>query len=363
MSVQATNKQSAKLSAQDILTARANNPKMRERDFAQSLGISEAEYIDAHCGQSEASMVAQRIRADVDTLLAGIGAVGEVMALTRNDSAVHEKIGTYEKTVPGKHAAMVLGKLIDLRMFPRNFVHGFAVEKRDGDDVRRSLQFFDKSGEAVHKIHLRPASDLAAYQQLVNALRAEDQASELLIEPQAAAAAKADLTSVDSEAFRQRWGALTDVHEFIGLLRDFGVDRHQAVALAGADFAWQLDGSSLDAMIRHAVQEKLPIMCFVANRGCIQIHTGPIEAIKMMGPWLNVLDPTFHLHLRMDHIEEVWAVRKPTKDGHVTSMEAYNASGEMIIQFFGERHEGQPEREDWRLIVENLPRMAQSTAA
>jgi putative hemin transport protein len=35
----------------------------------------------------------------------------------------------------------------------------------------------------------------------------------------------------------------------------------------------------------------------------------------------------------------------------------------MIIQFFGVRKEGSPEREDWRRLVGNLPRMPQSTAA
>ena len=50
---------------------------------------------------------------------------------------------------------MVLGEHIDLRIFPKVWAHGFAVEKRDGADIRRSLQFFDASGEAVHKVHLR----------------------------------------------------------------------------------------------------------------------------------------------------------------------------------------------------------------
>ncbi len=153
------------------------------------------------------------------------------------------------------------------------------------------------------------------------------------------------------------------MHQFVGLLKDFGVDRHQAVSLAGRDFAWRVDRSSVEAMMNHAVQEQLPIMCFVGSCGCIQIHTGRIREIKMMGPWLNVLDPTFHMHLRTDHIADVWVVRKPTSDGHVTSLEAYDARGELIVQFFGERHEGETELADWRMIVENLPRLPQSTAA
>jgi putative hemin transport protein len=53
----------------------------------------------------------------------------------------------------------------------------------------------------------------------------------------------------------------------------------------------------------------------------------------------------------------VWAVRKPTNDGHVTSLEAYGTEGDMIVQFFGKRHEGSIEREDWRRLVESLPRL------
>ena len=116
-----------------------------------------------------------RIDPRVNTLLAGLGAVGEVMALTRNESAVHEKIGVYDKVVTGNHNAMVLGSDIDLRIFPKIWAHGFAVEKRDGDAIRRSLQFFDERGDAVHKVHLRDASNLYAYQKLVASLDAADQ--------------------------------------------------------------------------------------------------------------------------------------------------------------------------------------------
>jgi putative hemin transport protein len=87
-----------------------------------------------------------------------------------------------------------------------------------------------------------------------------------------------------------------------------------------------------------------------------------VKNIQPMGPWLNVMDPTFHMHLRMDHIAECWVVRKPTVDGHVTSLEAYDASGEMIIQFFGKRQEGSDERAEWRKIIENLPRAASVAA-
>jgi len=345
--------QRVKPTPHEIRRARADNPKARERDLATQLGISEAELVAAHCGDEVV-----RVEPRVNDLLTGLEAVGEVMALTRNESAVHEKIGVYDKVVTGNNNAMVLGEHIDLRIFPKVWAHGFAVERRDGDEIRRSLQFFDAAGEAVHKVHLKPASNLYAYQKLVASLESTNQ------EPVVAISATgldvetgAPDATADALDLRDRWSRLTDVHQFFGMLKTLKLSRRQAVRMVGQDYAWLLDRDAVAAMFHHAAGEAMPIMCFVGNRGCIQIHSGPVKSIKPMGPWINVLDETFHLHLRTDHIDEVWAVRKPTKDGHVTSLEVYDAKGEMIIQFFGKRHEGEIERADWRSLAENLPRI------
>ena len=177
--------QRVKPTPHDIRRARIDNPKMRERDLAASLGITEADLVAAHCGEG-----VRRVEPRVNDLLTGLEAVGEVMALTRNESAVHEKIGIYDKVVTGDNNALVLGEQIDLRIFPKAWAHGFAVEKRDGDEIRRSLQFFDARGEAVHKVHLRPISNLYAYQKLVASLETVDQQpSVALVEDDAAQAA------------------------------------------------------------------------------------------------------------------------------------------------------------------------------
>lgn len=331
---------------------------MRERDLAAELGISEAELVAAHCGDGVV-----RIEPRANDLLTGLEAVGEVMALTRNESAVHEKIGVYDKVVTGQHTAMVLGADIDLRIFPAVWAHGFAVEKRDGDEIRRSLQFFDAAGDAVHKVHLRPSSNLYAYQKLVDLLESVDQTPGLSLDGVDDDEASEGERSASADELRERWSKLTDVHEFHGMLRQLKLGRQQAVRMIGQDYAWILGAEAVPAMFDRAVAAAMPIMCFVGNRGCIQIHSGPVQTVKPMGPWLNVLDETFHLHLRLDHITETWAVRKPTKDGHVTSVEAYDAKGELIIQFFGKRHEGEVERADWRELAESLPRLANPAAA
>ncbi|RFB89879.1 hemin-degrading factor [Rhizobium leguminosarum bv. trifolii] len=339
----------------EIRAFRAENPKLRERDIAAQLKISEAALVAAETGIS-----VTRIDGSALKFLERVASLGEVMALSRNESAVHEKIGIFENIKSGVQAAIVLGENIDLRIFPSRWEHGFAVSKADGDQVRLSLQYFDKAGNAVHKVHLRPNSNVEAYHAMVAALRLEDQSQDFV---EAATANIVDETAdVSRDELRDNWSRLTDTHEFFGMLKRLKIGRQAAVRSVGDDYAWKLDNSATAEMMHASVKSGLPIMCFVANDGIVQIHSGPIFNVQAMGPWINIMDPTFHLHLRQDHIAETWAVRKLTKDGHVTSLEAYNTQGEMIIQFFGKRKEGSDERPEWREIMENLPRAASVAA-
>lgn len=330
---------------------------MRERDFARIHAISEADLVAAEVGRT-----AIRLKPDLTLLLNGLTAVGEVMALTRNESAVHEKIGPYEKAVIGPMASMVLGEQIDLRIFPSKWAFGFAVEKSGEDGaIRRSLQFFDAQGQAVHKVHARPASNLEAWSLLVSNLRHAEQVDTIVTTPLSPVPALGDAADVAS--LRDKWQAMTDTHQFFGLLQKLNLHRLNALEMVGEDLAWQLDFNAVEQMFIAVAGTDLPIMAFVGNHGCIQIHAGPVTNIKPMGPWINVMDDTFHLHLRLDHIASVWAVRKPTSDGHVTSVEVYDGNRELIIQFFGKRQEGTDERTDWRTAVEQLPLHNQSNAA
>lgn len=343
-------------SPHEIRSFRSANPTLRERDLAAQLDISEAALVAAECG-----LTATRIDGNANTFLSRAAELGSVLALTRNESAVHEKDGVYDNVTPGKFATLVLGGAIDLRVFPSAWAHGFAVTKTDGDTVRRSFQFFDCEGMAVHKVHLRAHSNVDAFVRITDDLALEDQSQTFV--PTARPVKIEEISETDVAALRDNWSRMTDTHEFFGMLKKLKVNRQEAVRRVGEDYAWQLDNQAAEAMLNASAAGGLPIMCFVGNPGMIQIHSGPVQTIKAMGPWLNVMDDDFHLHLRMDHIAETWAVRKPTKDGHVTSVEIYDAKGEMIIQFFGKRHEGNREQDAWRGIVENLNRFNSTVAA
>jgi putative hemin transport protein len=59
----------------------------------------------------------------------------------------------------------------------------------------------------------------------------------------------------------------------------------------------------------------------------------------------------------MDGIAASWIVRKPSRDGIVTSLEIFDSEGRQIAWLFGQRKPGEPELSAWRQIVDRLPRM------
>jgi putative hemin transport protein len=139
------------------------------------------------------------------------------------------------------------------------------------------------------------------------------------------------------------------------MLKTFKVTRTQALRLAPSDFfAKKMSNGVLRQALNLAAADGTSIMVFVGNPGIIQIHTGPVKNIVDHGPWINVLDPAFNLHLKEGAVTESWVVRKPTVDGIVTSLELFNERKELICTLFGERKPGIPELEAWRAIVEQL---------
>jgi putative hemin transport protein len=164
--------------------------------------------------------------------------------------------------------------------------------------------------------------------------------------------------AVDAAALREGWRALRDPHDFFALLRKHQVTRTQALRLAGAEFARRVADASMGRVLDAAAASGLPIMVFVGSPGVVQIHTGPVRTVKRMGPWLNVLDEDFNLHLREDHVAESWVVKKPTPEGPVTSLELYDARGGQIAQVFGKRKPGIPELAEWRALADGLEGVA-----
>lgn len=323
-----------------------DNPRMRIRNAAAELGVSEAELLITNIGEGVTILAPQfaGILTDVEVL-------GKVMALTRNNECVHERKGIYKNAdFSSPHAQLFVGEDIDLRIFLSHWKYAFAVI--DGD--KRSLQFFGKDGLALHKIYLTKDSNVAAYDALVEKYRSEDQFQNFIFDKIEGKTKEIKDAEVDQQAFQQAWSQLKDTHDFFSMTRKFGVSRTQALRLASKEFVTKISKDKVEILLQEASKKSLPIMVFVGNRGIIQIHTGEVKNIVWHNNWINVLDPDFNLHLDNSEIAEVYVVKKPTVDGLVHAVEVFNKNGDFIVQFFGKRKPGIPELDGWKTLVEQL---------
>jgi putative hemin transport protein len=329
----------------------SQNPRSRQRDIARELLTSEAALIDEQCG-----VQSLRLRTEFAPLIESLPKLGYIMTLMRNDCAVHERKGVYQNVHINGAMGLVIAddKKIDLRLFLSQWKYGYAVREKLGSGERYSLQFFNEAGIAIQKIFLQKESDLQQYQSLVEHYVHEDQVGQIIFKSTIIVKKNTDDAEVDQKKLFEDWKAMTNVHQFIEILKRHNVDRQQAFRLVGCDYAEEFSTKKMELVLEQIAERKIPMMCFVGNQGGIQIHSGVINKVKAMGSWLNILDPEFNLHLLETGVAAAWLVRKPTVDGIITALELYDADDRQVAQFFGERKEGQPENTHWQRLAESV---------
>lgn len=327
---------------------REQNPKVRIRDAAKQLQVTEGMLVSAFVSDGVTVL-----KPDFRALMQRMPELGRVMVLTRNESCVIERKGVFEDVrTDSQHVGLVLGVDIELRMFFSQWVHGFALSDKESAGFKCSIQVFDAQGNAVIKIYPVAETNMEAWDMLVADFASPEQDQEMVVKPSPEAPVYA--ASVDEDAFLSDWAALQDTHDFFPMLKKYNIHRHHALQIAEGRFTRRIENTAVKTLLEQAAATGLEIMVFVGNRGNIEIHAGPVQKIVEIPGWINVMDPAFNLHLRSDDVVTSWVVEKPSADGVVTSVEVFDGAGEMIAQFFGKRKPGIPELEKWRELCKGL---------
>ncbi|WP_224257823.1 ChuX/HutX family heme-like substrate-binding protein, partial [Klebsiella oxytoca] len=221
---------------QRYLTTKAQSSAKYARDIAAEMGISEAELTEARQGYD-----AVRLQNDARAILTALEAVGETKCICRNEYAVHEQVGEFTHQHLSGHAGLVLNpRALDLRLFLSQWASAFRLN----DNGRQSIQFFDPHGDALLKVYTTENTDMAAWDALIVA-QTQQSPAPLAIRP-ADPLKFAD--SADGEALENEWRAMTDVHQFFGLLRKYNLSRQQAFRLVSDDLACRIDNQTLPGL-------------------------------------------------------------------------------------------------------------------
>ena len=326
-------------------------PKLRIRDAAAKLGVSEAELLATGIGENVI-----RLSQDFAAQVQAFPKLGKVMALTRNEGCVLEHKGPFQKIeIHGEapnQIATVIGP-IEQRVFFRAWIFGFAVSNDTPAGVQNSFQYFDAAGEAVMKVFLQEGANLEAAEGLVANHTHQDQGGKIEVKAyeNQTFASKDEL---DMAGFTADWENMKDTHDFFGMLRKYKLNRLNAVEWIADNWAYEVDRLSARKVLEVAAETQLPIMIFAGNRGNIQIHQGKVRTIRQLGDWLNVLDPDFNMHLNENEVNRAFVVHKNTTEGLVSALELFDSKGEMVAQFFGLRKPGIPQKSEWKALLDSL---------
>lgn len=318
---------------------RAEQPTLRIRDAARVLNVSELALALLEPGT-------ELLVHQPHVLLANLHKVGKIMALTRNEAAVHEVRGKCGALQGGAKMGLMLGA-IDTRLFFSRWAYTLYIDQGE----RQSIQFFDASGDALHKVFTTADTSLEAWQVLVNDHRS---AFPLSFETHARPRPEPVADSTDVALLRQEWRAITDVHQFMALLKRHNISRLRAFELAGDEFAKQADVNKLVSLFEAIRDSGQEIMIFCHNRGLVQIYSGPLHKLVAMGDWYNVLDPEFNLHLNLPLVSQVWTSVRPSADGDIHCVDLFDANGEPLLQIFSRRTEGQAEPAFWQPLIQTV---------
>lgn len=337
-------------------------PNIKAVDAALELNITEAELIAAQVGEG----VTKLDESQFENILKGFKKLKHVMALTRNEQVISEISGCYEKIYCSerndvKTAVAINPGGIDLRLFLSKWHSVFAVHN---NTKHSSIQFFDKYGVAVHKVFTTEQTDLTAFTQLVSKFKAKQQQTQLIVAaPDIAINEYKPLVEIDIQGFRQGWQSLQDIHQFPALLTEFGLSRTQGLEIAGEQWAQEVSPECLTDIFATVSEQQNELMVFVNNHAAVQIFSGKLTNLKQVGPWYNILDDDFNLHVKNQQFSRAFVVKKPTDNGatEVHSIEFFDALGNTVLTLFGRRTEGKVQSAQWIELCNGLRK--QSLAA
>lgn len=155
---------------------------------------------------------------------------------------MHEQVGQFTHQHLSGHAGLVLNpRALDLRLFLSQWASAFHLN----DNGRQSIQFFDHHGDALLKVYATTQTDMAARETLIAEYRVAAPAPLTLrpLEPVKYA------DTADGAATENDWRAMTDVHQFFGLLRKYQLSRQQAFRLVSDDLACRVDRHALPSLL------------------------------------------------------------------------------------------------------------------
>jgi len=310
---------------------RRRRPEVSPYEAARCLRLSEAEIVAALASGGGGVP----LRCESDPILAAIGALKPVTAITRNRYAVLESSN---------------GFVCEPR--PSTWRFAFALRTSTPEGDRCSIQLFGADGAAVHAVFTKRGSDLRMFDELVALLAPSPLSWAPPVIEMIDRGARLK-SRVDIERFRDAVALAQDEREFADLLESTAGTRERGLSLAGIDVARRVGPNAHRRAIAQAIEHGLQLTCTVVNRGMVHTLTMNVPRPLVTPPWYELFGKNQALHLDESGIASAWVVRIPVVTGSVDTLELFDRQGALVLQLRGSLP-GQPRSHTWAELLSSL---------
>ena len=329
--------------------------KLRHREIANFLQISEAELIDVHVGVTKFDVLrssphvarAIRLKHDWQALLEHCHHFELLTSVTRNQSVVMEQVESYEHIAIESGRWVVHGKNLQLRFSPQFLGYVYLFEESGASQVQKSIQFFDETGQGVHKAYLLPESQHLVFELMARRFAQSRQSPGISIQeasPLFEPIGKNEI-HLDVANFIERWRTLHSFDQMIELLESCHVTAAESFEAIGAPQAQEVSFETVKYLLESAAYLELPLEISVSNESVSMTSRRVIHRITETNGWLSVLDPGFSLRIHGVDDLRVWLVQPG-------SIEILGGAGESLLSVRCACSSESPGLAEWRRLFE-----------
>ena len=305
--------------------------KLRHKEIARFLGITEAELIDAHVGVSKLDVIksspqlarAVRLKKHWIKLMPMVQRLGYVISLARNTSAVHEVIGSYQHTYLENAVHKIVSDHLQLQLKSQSWEFVYLFEESKSNTVERSIQFFDELGRPVYKIFLLSDSHHWYFDEIAKRCGDTSQEPGIMIHDR-------EDEVIEELVQGSRLNELKELEEVRTKM---------------------LDAKSLRFVLGSAARNHLPLMIMVTNSAVHQTYQGPVHEMSEMQSWLHLIGPNFNLHLDLSNIAHIYLVHQANRENIKSSIELLNDEGCAVAVISSSDHAEIEEIDMWQTLT------------
>ena len=248
----------------------SDNKKVRIKDAAEILSTNEAALLSTEIGEKIYFLKISNF----EDFFIQLSNIDKLMFLIRSQYVVHETtiIPSQIKYLNNK---LILNNAPDYTLIDydiKSFKYVFYEQKKHSGRTLKSFQFFNKFGTAVLKIYLRGKKDLE-FNQIAESFYT-DYAYELQKE-------------ISSKP------AIRQFSEFY--YSEYGIDNN---FIKKTDY----EKNFLRKLLELLTDNKIPTRIHAFGENIFQQYSGKIKKLIDFGPWINIMDKNFNLHVLEEKI-------------------------------------------------------------